>query len=390
VTHQSWPKQSFNFSLFFFAYYGYIGAFTPYASLFFADKGMDAPQIALLMSLMQVMRIFGPNLWGWVADHTQKRVTVLRVTAISALALFSGMFISQTFAQFFVLMILINTFTSAQGPISEALMLSEMRGDLTHYGRLRLWGSIGFIVSVTVAGELLDWRGIRFMPWVAVALLMLVFAASVRMEESAYVHVQHDTPSILALLRRREVIAFFLSTFLMIAAHSALYVFYSLYLAQIGYSKTVIGLMWSLGVVAEIVFFFYQAPIFRRFGVQRMMMISLFAAVVRFCMIGFFAQSLIWLLLAQILHAATFGVHHSASVATLQRWFSGPLQARGQAIYTSVSYGLGGTLGGLVLSVFWDGFGAQTVYFVAAGFALGGVAAAALSYRWQPHQERER
>jgi PPP family 3-phenylpropionic acid transporter len=387
VTYLSWPKQSFNFSLFFFAYYGYIGAFTPYASLFFADKGMDAPQIALLMSLMQMMRIFGPNLWGWVADHTQKRVTVLRVTALSAVSLFLGMFASQTFAQFFVLMILINTFTSAQGPISEALMLSEMRGDLTHYGRLRLWGSVGFIVSVTVTGELLDWRGIHFMPWAATALLALVLAASIRIKESPYVHAQHDTPSILALLKRREVIAFFLSTFLMIAAHSALYVFYSLYLAQLGYSKTVIGLMWSLGVVAEIVFFFYQAPIFKRFGVQRMMMVSLFVAVVRFCMIGFCAQSLIWLLLAQILHAATFGVHHSASVATLQRWFSGPLQARGQAIYTSVSYGLGGTLGGLVLSVFWDSFGARTVYFVAAGFALAGFAAAALSYRWQPHQE---
>ena len=387
MTHQSWPKQSFNFSLFFFAYYGYIGAFTPYASLFFADKGMDAPQIALLMSLMQIMRIFGPNLWGWVADHTQKRVTVLRVTALSALAMFLGMFISQTFAQFFVLMILINTFTSAQGPISEALMLSEMRGDLTHYGRLRLWGSVGFIVSVTVAGELLDWRGIHFTPWVATALLTLVLIASIRIQETPYVHAQQETPSVLALLRRREVIAFFLSTFLMIAAHSALYVFYSLYLAQIGYSKTVIGLMWSLGVVAEIVFFFYQAPIFRRFGIQRMMMVSLFAAVVRFCMIGFCAQSLALLMFAQILHAATFGVHHSASVATLQRWFSGPLQARGQAIYTSISYGLGGTLGGLVLSVFWDGFGARVVYFVAAGFALGGVAAAALSYRWQPHRE---
>ncbi|MGZ3241655.1 MAG: MFS transporter, partial [Burkholderiaceae bacterium] len=184
MTHQSWPKQSFNFSLFFFAYYGYIGAFTPYASLFFADKGMDAPQIAVLMSLMQIMRIFGPNLWGWVADHTQKRVTVLRVTALSALAMFLGMFVSQTFAQFFILMILINAFTSAQGPISEALMLSEMRGDLTHYGRLRLWGSVGFIVSVTVAGELLDWRGIRFMPWVATTLLAMVLVASIKIKES--------------------------------------------------------------------------------------------------------------------------------------------------------------------------------------------------------------
>lgn len=383
VPQLSWPKQSFNFAFFFFAYYGFVGVFNPYASLYFAEKGLTAAQIGVLMSLMQVMRIFGPNLWGWVADHSQKRVTVLRMTALAALVAFSGMFFGQTFTYFFVVMVALNTFTSAQGPLSEALMLSEMRGDLTHYGRLRLWGSVGFIMSVTCAGQLLDWRGIDLMLWISFLMLALVLAASLRMQETAHAHGHQDVPSVLTLLKRREVLAFFTSTFLMIAAHSALYVFYSLYLAQLGYSKTVIGLMWSLGVVAEIVFFYYQAPIFRRFGVRNLMLASLLIAALRFAMIGFCAQSLFWLLIAQVLHAATFGVHHSASVVTLQRWFSGPLQARGQALFISISYGLGGTVGGLVLSAFWDGLGPQAVFFVAAGFSLGAAAAAAFSYRWQ-------
>jgi PPP family 3-phenylpropionic acid transporter len=387
VSHQSWPKQSLSFALFFFAYYGFVGVFSPYASLYFADQGMTAAQVGILMSLMQVMRIFGPNLWGWVADRSRKRVMVLRMTALAALLAFSGMFLGQTFTQFFLAMIAINAFTSAQGPLSEALMLSEMRGDLTHYGRLRLWGSVGFILSVMAAGQLLDWRGIGLMPWIALALLALVCMVSWQLHESPHTHEHRDMPSVTALLRRREVSAFFLSTFLMIAAHASLYVFYSLYLAQIGYSNTVIGLMWSLGVVAEIAFFFYQAPIFQRFGVQKLMITSLLIAVLRFLMIGFGAQSLLWLLIAQVLHAATFGVHHSASVATLQRWFSGPLQARGQALFISVSYGMGGTFGGLILSVFWDRFGAQSVYLVAALFAAGGMIAALLSYRWQPHRE---
>lgn len=383
VPHLSWPRQSVSFAFFFFAYYGFVGMFTPYASLYFSDKGMTAAQIGVLMSLMQVMRIFGPNLWGWVADHTQRRVTVLRMTALAAMAAFSGMFFGQTFGHFFVVMVALNTFTSAQGPLSEALMLSEMRGDLTHYGRLRLWGSVGFIVSVTIAGQMLDWRGIGLLPWISFLMLVLVLVASLRMRETAPAHASLNVPSVMALLKRREVSAFFCSTFLMIAAHSALYVFYSLYLAQLGYSKTVIGFMWSLGVVAEIVFFYFQAPIFRRFGVRKLMLASLLIAVVRFLMIGFCAQSLFWLLIAQVLHAATFGVHHSASVMTLQRWFSGPLQARGQALFISISYGLGGTVGGLILSAFWDGLGAQAVFFVAAGLSLGAAAAAALSYRWQ-------
>ena len=388
MQHLSWPRQSFSFALFFFAYYGYVGVFSPYASLYFVEKGMSASQIGALMSLMQVMRIFGPNLWGWVADRHRNRVTVLRLTAAAAAATFVGIFVGHGFAYFFVLMVAVNLFTSAQSPLSEAVMLSEMRGDMTHYGRLRLWGSVGFILTVTAGGPILDRFGIGLMPWMALALLVLVLVASLRMEDTSHAQMHHEVPSVLSLLKRREVIAFFASTFLMIAAHASLYVFYSLYLARIGYNNTVIGLMWSLGVVVEIAFFFYQAPIFRRFGIRRLMLASLLIAVARFFLIGLGAESLALLLVAQVMHAATFGAHHSASVATLQRWFYGPLQARGQALYTSISYGLGGTLGGLILGMFWDTFGPWTVYLLAALFSLMGAVAAVFSYRWQLHGEK--
>ena len=382
------PAQSLNFALFFFAYYGYVGVFSPYASLYFADRGLSATQIGILMSLMQVMRIFGPNVWGWVADQSRRRVLVLRLTSVAAALTFCGMFVGQSFMFFFALMVTVNLFTSAQGPISEALMLSSMRGDLTHYGRVRLWGSVGFIVLVTLSGYALDWQGIELMPWIA--LLMLVMVTSVTFslhEEPATQHAQ-PTNSVRELLSRKSVLSFFASTFLMIAAHSSLYVYYSLYLSDMGYSKSVIGLMWSLGVIAEILFFFYQAPLFRRFGVRKLMLLSLAIAVVRFLMIGWGAQSLAVLLVAQVLHAATFGVHHSASVATLQRWFAGPLQARGQALYISISYGLGGTVGGLLLSACWDTFGARWVYVLAAIMSLLGLFAAQLSYRWQDEEVR--
>jgi PPP family 3-phenylpropionic acid transporter len=380
------PAQSLNFALFFFAYYGYVGVFSPYASLYFADRGLSATQIGILMSLMQVMRIFGPNVWGWVADQSRRRVVVLRLTSVAAALTFCGMFVGQSFMFFFALMVTVNLFTSAQGPISEALMLSSMRGDLTHYGRVRLWGSVGFIVLVTLSGYALDWQGIELMPWIA--LLMLVMVTSVTFSLHEEPATQHPQPSnsVRELLSRKSVLSFFASTFLMIAAHSSLYVYYSLYLSDMGYSKSVIGLMWSLGVIAEILFFFYQAPLFRRFGVRKLMLFSLGIAVIRFLMIGWGAQSLAILLVAQVLHAATFGVHHSASVATLQRWFAGPLQARGQALYISISYGLGGTVGGLLLSACWDTFGARWVYVLAAIMSLLGLIAAQLSYRWQDEE----
>jgi PPP family 3-phenylpropionic acid transporter len=378
----AWSRQGFPFALFMFAYYGYVGVFSPYATLFFAHQGMSAAQIGVLMSTMQVMRIVGPAGWGWVADTSQRRVLVLRATAIGALCACSGLLFGHGFAWYFTIMVAINTFTSAQGPQSEALMLSAMRGDLTHYGKLRLWGSVGFIAAVSLCGELLDRFGIDNMPWAALALLSLTLCASLAMRDTPQSAPADDAPSVTRLMRRPEVIAFFTSTFLMIAAHAALYVFYSLWLSRLGYSNAVIGLMWSLGVAAEIVFFYYQAPLFRRFGVRVLMLGCLLAAVLRFLLIGFCADTLALLVLAQLLHAATFGAHHSASVAMLQRWFGGPLQSQGQALYISISYGLGGTLGGLALSVAWDAFGPRSVFLFAAAAALAAAVAAALCYRW--------
>ena len=335
------------------------------------------------MSLMQVTRIFGPSLWAWVADHTERRVTVLRVTALAALIVFGGLLLGRSFAWLFAVMLVLNTGIGAQAPLAEALMLSEMRGDLSRYGRLRLWGSIGFIIAVAGFGPLLDLWDIGSLPWMCWGLLGLVLAASLTLRETPHVHPHADVPSVGSLLKKPEVISFFASTFLMVAAHAALYVFFSLYLAQIGYSKTVIGLMWSLGVIVEIGFFYCQAPLFRRFGVRRIMLCALALAFVRFMLIGLGAQYLALLILAQLLHALTFAGHHSASVLTLQRWFAGPLQARGQALYFSISYGLGGSFGGFLLSIFWGEGDGRAVFVIAALMALAGLFAARYSYRRQ-------
>lgn len=377
------PAQPFNFGLFLFAYYGYAGTFASYASLFFAARGMSAAQIGVLMSLIQVMRIFGPNLWGWVADHTEQRVRVLRITALAALAAFGGIWLGHSFAQLFVAMVLLNLFTSAQGPLAEALMLAELKGDLSNYGRVRMWGSIGFIVAVMAAAYALEWFGMEALAPVGFALLLCVLGASLRIRAAPRAAPAHAAPALLSVLRQRAVIAFFASVALMIAAHSALYVFYSLYLERIGYGKPLIGAMWSLGVLAEIGFFYFQAALFGRFGARRVMLCAFALALLRFALIGAGADSLLLLVLAQLLHAASFAAHHSASVMTLQRWFAGPLQGRGQALFISIGYGVGGTLGGLFMTLCWERLGPQAVYFAAAALAAAGAGAAALSFRWQ-------
>jgi PPP family 3-phenylpropionic acid transporter len=377
------PAQALSFALFLFCYYAHAGTWSTYATLYFADKGMTVAQIGVLMSMIQVLRIVGPNVWGYVADHYDRRVLVLRMAGFAALVGFSGFFFGSSFGHFMLAMVILNLFTSGQAPICEALMLSEMKGDLTYYGRIRMWGSIGFIVSVTLASVALEHYGIVTLPWVAAALLVATIAAAFRLRDVPRRTHAVAPPPLLSLLRRREVIAFFVSTALMVSAHTSLYTFYSLYLERSGYSKTVIGAMWSLGVLAEVMLFYFQAPLFKRWGAMRMMYLALGVGVVRFLMIGLGSHDVWLLVVAQLMHAATFALHHSSSVMSLQRWFSGPLQARGQALYMSISYGIGGSLGGLFLAQWWERAGAESVYFVAAVLVCLSAVAATLSFRWQ-------
>jgi PPP family 3-phenylpropionic acid transporter len=372
------------FALFLFVYYAFMGTLTTYAPLYFAARGVSAAEVGVLMSLVQVMRIVGPTLWGWVADHASRRVLVLRMTALGALAAFSGIAFGRGFVHFFIAMVCLNLFTSAQGPLTEALMLAEMRGDTSRYGRVRLWGSLGFIAAVMAAGAALDRLGVDALPWLAGGVLLLVLAQALRIREAAPVHGAHAAaPPLLAVLRKPAVIAFFVQAALMVGAHTSLYSFYSLYLERAGYGKTLTGAMWSLGVLAEVVFFYFQAGVLRRIGVRTAMMASFGVAVLRFAAIGLGSGWLAVLVLAQLLHAATFAAHHCASITAMQRWFGGALQARGQALFMSIAYGIGGTCGGLFMSWCWERFGAGSVYGAAVGLSVLGAAAAALFWRWE-------
>lgn len=368
--------QSSRFAHFLFSYYAHAGTFATYASLFFAARGMSAGQIGVLMSLIQVMRMIGPNLWGWVADRTQHRVLVLRANAVAALAAFSALFFASGFEQLFVVMVMLNLFTSGMVPLAEAQLLSEMRGDLSGYGRVRMWGSLGFILAVTGAGYGLEWWGVESLLWIAGALLLTVLAATLQVREHVTGEQRRPQLPVLHVLRQPEIASFFASTALMVAAHTSLYVYYSLYLEQIGYSKPVIGYMWSIGVVVEIFFFYYQSAVIARIGVRALMMAAFGVAVVRFIMIGAGAQWFAMLLLAQVLHAMTFAAHHSTAIVAMQKWFAGQMQARGQALYMSIAYGVGGSAGGLFMSLCWERLGPSGVYYVAALLAaLAGLCA---------------
>jgi len=366
------PSLRWAFGSFFFLYFAYVGLVSPYASLFFLDRGFSVIEIAVLMSMLQVTRIVGPFSWGWLSDYLSNRVGIIRFCTCLAALVFACIFFLQSYIGFFIWMFVLHTILSSLMPLGESATVHALYKDNSfdkRYGRLRLWGSIGFIVMVLVAGELFQRKSIELYPIVGMIVLLVLAVISFCLREPKMERRKMVKGELLVVLVNPDVRWFLLSGFFMIFAHAALYVFYSLYLADLGYGKFQIGLFWALGVFAEVIFFYFQSKVLSRVDAEVVLQGAFGIGVVRFILIAFLPITPV-LIFAQILHAGTFAAHHSAATKLLQRWFTGPLQARGQAVMATVSYGLGGTLGGLCAGWIWELSQPRDV-FVMAAFACG-------------------
>ena len=215
----------------------------------------------------------------------------------------------------------------------------------------------------------------------AIATLVGIFLCALLIPEAPQLPHHDDHAPIADILRRPEVRSLFVACFFMSAAHGALYVFYSLFLVDTGYSTTAVGWLWTLGVVAEIAVFIAMPRLLRMFTIRSMLLFSHACAVLRFLAIGWGVESAPLLVLAQLLHGATFGAYHAAAVAAIGRWFGTRHQSRGQAIYGSVSFGAGGMAGGLVSGFTWDYLGSAATYSISSLFALIGFAAILAGWR---------
>ena len=368
-------------SAYYFFYFAFIGTFAPYFSLYLKSLSFSAWDIGVLNSLMQVMRIAAPNVWGVLADRIGAQTPIVRFAGLMSIVGFALFFFTESFAGVFCAMALLAFFWSAAIPLVDSLTLSHLGSETHHYGRIRLWGSIGFVVAVLTLGAALDRVPIAGLLPMSMATLVGILVCALLVPEAPTRPHHEDHAPLGDILRRPHVRALLVACFFMSAAHGALYVFYSLFLVANGYSTTVVGWLWTLGVLAEIGVFIAM-PRLLRIGSIGMILLACHAfAVVRFLMIGWGVESVPVLVLAQLMHGATFGAYHAASVAAVGRWFGAKHQARGQAIYGSVSFGAGGMVGGLLSGYTWDNLGAPLTYSLSALFALIGALAIIAGWR---------
>lgn len=363
------PLPYWRLSGFYFFYFAFVGAISPFWGLYLKSLEFSAFQIGILMSLLQVMRMFAPNIWGWAADHTGKRVAIVQVAATLSLVSYIGVFFGTSFLWLFVVMSLMSFFWSASLPLVEATTLSHLGERTEKYGRIRLWGSVGFIFAVVGLGYVLDFVPIRFLLWAILGMMVGLALFARHIPEAQVVPHHTDHLSAWHIIKQPVVLAFFAASFFNAAAHGPYYTFYSIYLVDHGYSKSSVGWLWALGVISEILIFLWMPRLLRRFSLSQILLASFALGVLRFLVIGWGIGWFGLVLAAQLLHAATFGSYQAAAIEVIHRLFRGKHQAKGQALYNSVSFGAGGTLGGLYAGYTWDMLGPQITFTIAAAFA---------------------
>jgi len=364
---------------FYFFYFACLGVLVPYWSLYLKWEGFSASDIGELTAILLASRIIAPNVWGWIADHHGQRIRIVRFASFAASLVFAAIFFHQSYTWVAVTLLLFSFFWNAALPQFEVTTLQHLGEHSHHYSKVRVWGSIGFIVIVMILGWLLEFFEPSIVPIALFMSTVGIWLVSLSVPESASRHISLNQVSLKTLLKRPAVIAFLLMCFLMQASHGPYYTFYTIYLEENGYGRGLIGQLWALGVFAEVIIFLFMHRWLPKFGLRYVLLVSLLLSACRWLLIALFPQNLPILSFAQLLHAASYGTYHAAAIAWVHRHFTGKTQGRGQALYSSVSFGAGGALGSLISGYLWLTPGPMWTYLLAA---IACVIAFIISYIW--------
>lgn len=357
-------------SSFYLCYFALLGSTAPFLALYFDHLGFSAARIGELVAIPMLMRCIAPNIWGWLGDYTGRRLAIVRFGAVCTLLTFSLIFISKSYAWLALVMALHAFFWHAVLPQFEVITLAHLQGQASRYSQIRLWGSIGFIITVVALGRLFEWLSLDIYPVALVVIMAAIVISSLWVPNAQPLQGNRLAgEGFLKQLRSPGVLAFYLCVALMQMSHGPYYTFLTLHLERLGYSRGVIGMLWALGVVAEVLVFLVMSRILTRFSVRRVLMASFLLAAVRWVLLGTFAEFLWVLLFAQILHAATFGSFHAAAIHFVQRSFGARQQGQGQALYAALA-GTGGALGALYAGYSWNALGPAFTFSIASVAAL--------------------
>ncbi|KMT65141.1 hypothetical protein XM47_10405 [Catenovulum maritimum] len=346
----------------YFAYFAILGVVSHYLGLYLHHLNLEPSMIGLVLAVMTIGRIAGPMVWANLPGLQSSPSCSIQSSCFLALISFSILLFSHEPS---VLMLALGGFAffwSAALPQLESVAQSCLKGNASAYSMVRIWGSISFICLVIIAGWFFEIYGIVFsVEMFTIGLLTLLFISSFRLPE-ADLEASDDQvyTGTLAKLKQANVMAFMFASFLLQLSFATYYGFFSIYLTELGYTGYQIGIMISVGVIAEIGIFLIAGRILNRYSLKALFLFCLLITSFRWFGISLWGENIALLFLLQIIHAFSYGLFHVAAQKFIHVEFKGKGQAKGQALYMSLSFGIGGALGSVVSGYSWEFVGQQT------------------------------
>lgn len=364
------------YALFYLGYFGMLGAYTPYIGRWVSANGHGGYAVGAMLALWYGGRILAPPTWARQVARSRAPGHWLVAGCLLALAMFAGFARFDGGVMLFVVMGAFALFFNAVMPQFEAMTLNALGTRNHDYGKIRMWGSVGFLIVAASYGWLLDRLGNDAFVWLSLPWLVLTAAA-------AWLH-RADPPSPEPLegtprerLWRRPGTRRLLGTVLLVQlGFGPFYVFYTLQLQAHGHDGFTVGLLWAIGVLCEILMFWQAPRLVQRFGAHRLIAACILATALRWVLVAWFADSFAWMALAQTGHSLSFAAFHAGCMRRMAELFPARRDmASAQGMLSGFSGGIGGVLGAGMAALAWQ-HGGGTAAFMAG--SVCSVAALAL------------
>jgi len=367
-----------------------LGAYIPYFPAWLALQGFVGLRMSAITALLPAMSIVAPPLFGLLADRFGMRTSLLRVASGGAFLAFAAVFALSAsgapppFLPLFLAVMAFALFRSPMVLLADVVALEQS----ANYGRLRLWGSLGFLGMALAAGRWLDGAATVGIPATIALALLLAFLSATRLPAQPPAPGRPVWTLAGALLRSPDFAWFLCAAFLWLGAHAGYDLCITLHLRDLGASGTLIGAAWALATLVEVLWMAASARALRIWSPARLFGVGLTAATVRWLLLGSI-QSLPVLLALQPLHALSFGVVWIAATAHLKERSREAL-ATAQGLF-SAALSCGGVLGMLTWGQLYQRAGGAAVFrgcaLVGGLSVLAAIAFAAACRRAAPVRE---
>jgi PPP family 3-phenylpropionic acid transporter len=358
--------------LFYAAYFAAMGLILPFFPVYLAERGLDVVMIGVMTGLLAVAKVLSPPWIGHLADRYASGHSRLFIVIASLLAALFAVAMDYAVDVWWLaaVVLLFGVLWAAILPLTDGLSVSVSEAALADYGRLRVWGSIGFVLASLAGGVWLVGGNMGQFPWWLMGLMLVLALAARGFPDQQLLSERDESINIEGF--GKPFITLLMVSFLMQVSHGAYYGFYSLYLVEIGYQGWQIGAFWVLGVVAEIVLMWGWSRPLQKAAPAWVLSVSLFLAALRWLGIGL---TEVWygLLFWQLLHAASFAAFHLSAIAWVKRLAPANRHATAQGWYSASGFGLGSTVGIMGCGVIVASGGYSQAFFVCALIALSGI-----------------